>query len=196
MPEQSLPVPGLELPLPLRTPSRRTSGASREDFAADLLQQTRDTLVRTTLHQLASAGHLQDEQATPKQLLSFDLPVMVNGQVQVFNTRIEHEDVWPQGEETTTKGEKRKEKLWTVSLGFDIDGLGPMFCQLSLVTRDARLQIWSENPATHRLTEAHRDSLEKGMASFGVNLRDVTCHNGMPKQVKTQLTQTLVDITT
>lgn len=194
--KDALPVPGLELPLPLRSPSRRTSAASREEFAADLLQQTRDTLSRTTLHQLASSGHLQEETSAPKQLLSFDLPVLVNGQVQVFNTRIEREDVWPKGEESTTSPGRKKEKLWTVSLGFDIEGLGPMFCQLSLITRDASLQIWSENPDTHRLTESHRDSLEKNMATFGVHLRDVTCHNGMPKQVKTQLTQTLVDITT
>jgi hypothetical protein len=194
--KDALPVPGLELPLPLRSPSRRTSAASREEFAADLLQQTRDTLSRTTLHQLASTGHLQEETSAPKQLLSFDLPVLVNGQVQVFNTRIEREDVWPKGEESTASPGRKKEKLWTVSLGFDIEGLGPMFCQLSLITRDASLQIWSENPDTHRLTESHRDSLEKSMASFGVNLRDVACHNGLPKQVKTQLTQTLVDITT
>jgi hypothetical protein len=194
--ETALPVPGLELPLPLRSATRRTGSQTREEAVPELLQQTRDTLARTTLHQLASAGHLQEEHAAPRQVISFDLPVQVNGQVHLFNTRIEHEEVRDPAEDHSASRERRKEKLWTVSLGFDIEGLGPMFCQLSLLTRDARLQVWAEHPATHRLAESHRDTLEKGMSNIGVTLREMACHNGMPRQVKTQLSQTLVDIST
>lgn len=193
----SIEIPGVGLPLPLSTrgrPSRNEEKDTLDTLLNVLLKRTQESLGRLNLHQLAHAGTTTRDanSAQPNPPLTFDLPILFNGQVQIFNTRIEEEEL-PYAEENTPN---KKEKQWSVSLGFDIESLGPMFCQLRMTNMHANLQFWAESPSTLALTKSNVGFLSKSLHDLGVSVSEVSCHDGLPKQVRTQLSQQLVDITT
>lgn len=188
-------IPGLGLPLPHRQRSRNEqAGDSLDNLLGLLLKRTQESLNRLHLHQLSHAGTTTREAGAQQQNppLTFDLPVLFDGQVQVFNTRIDEEDL-PASEQAQNG---KKVKQWSVSLGFDIEGLGPMFCQLQMTTQQANLQFWAERPATLALTQKNIDFLSKSLHELGVAVSEVSCHEGLPKQTRTRLSQQLVDINT
>lgn len=190
-----LDVPGIGLPLPHRQKTRNEdSGDSLDTLVGLLLKRTQEALNRLHLHQLSHAGTTARDaaQTTQNPPLTFDLPVFFDGQVQVFNTRIEDEELPSSNPETPDK----KVRQWAVSLGFDIDGLGPMFCQLKMTEQHANLQFWADRPATLALTRENLGFLSKSLHDLGVAVSEVSCHEGMPKQTKTRLSQQLVDINT
>ena len=110
----------------------------------------------------------------------------------MFNTRIDEEEI-PAG---SSESAGKKVKQWSVSLGFDIDGLGPMFCQLQMAEKQANLQFWADRPATLALTRQNLGFLSNCLNELGVSVTEVTCNEGMPKQTRTRLSQQLVDINT
>lgn len=188
-------IPGLGLPLPHRQRSRNEqTGDSLDNLLGLLLKRTQESLNRLHLHQLSHAGTTTREAGAQQQNppLTFDLPVLFDGQVQVFNTRIDEEEL-PASEQAQNG---KKVKQWSVSLGFDIEGLGPMFCQLQMTTQQANLQFWAERPATLALTQKNIDFLSKSLHELGVAVSEVSCHEGLPKQTRTRLSQQLVDINT
>lgn len=188
-------IPGLGLPLPHRQkPRNDPAGDSLDNLLGLLLKRTQESLNRLHLHQLSHAGTTTREAGTQQQNppLTFDLPVFFDGQVQMFNTRIDEEEL-PAGE-NAQNGQKVKQ--WSVSLGFDIEGLGPMFCQLQMTTHHANLQFWADRPATLALTRNNIDFLSKSLNDLGVSVSEVSCHEGLPKQTRTRLSQQLVDVNT
>lgn len=188
-------IPGLGLPLPHRQKQRNDAADDGLDnLVGLLLKRTQESLNRLHLHQLSQAGATTREsaQATQNAPLTFDLPLFFDGQVQVFNTRIEEEEL-PSPDPSTPE---KKVRQWSVSLGFDIEGLGPMFCQLKMQEQQAQLQFWADRPATLALTRANLGFLSKSLHELGVSVSEVSCHEGMPKQPRTRLSQQLVDINT
>lgn len=188
-------IPGLGLPLPHRQKARNDqAGDSLDNLLGLLLKRTQESLNRLHLHQLSHAGTTTREAGAQQQNppLTFDLPVFFDGQVQMFNTRIDEEEL-PAGEHAQNG---KKVKQWSVSLGFDIEGLGPMFCQLQMTTHHANLQFWADRPATLALTRNNIDFLSKSLNDLGVSVSEVSCHEGLPKQTRTRLSQQLVDINT
>ena len=154
-----------------------------------LLKQVRGALARTTLHQLTSSGHKQDSSTPP--LLSFEVPFLHNGQADLFQFRI-HEE--------TGGGEERRDaqlaKRWQVQLGFDIEGLGPMFCQLSLTGNSMAVNFWAAWETTLAQTKSHFDFLEQSLTKMGIHVEKMQGHLGMPENDRTGVRNQLVDITT
>lgn len=190
-----LDIPGMGLPLPHRLkPRNEDAGDSLEQLVELLLKRTQESLNRLHLHQLSHSGTTSRDAGQTQQNppLTFDLPVFFDGQIQVFNTRIDEEEI--PSPDPAHPGKKVRQ--WSVSLGFDIEGLGPMFCQLQMTEQQAQLQFWADRPATLALTRANLDFLSKSLHDLGVAVSEVSCHEGMPKQTRTRLSQQLVDIST
>lgn len=188
-------IPGLGLPLPHQQRMHTDSSADAlENLLGLLLKRTQESLSRLHLHQLAHSGTTTHDASAQQQNppLTFDLPVFFNGQIQIFNTRIEEEEL-PAGE---NGADEKKVKQWSVSMGFDIEGLGPMFCQLKMTASHANLQFWADHPATLALTRDNLGFLSQSLNDLGVSVSEVHCHEGLPKQTRTRLSQQLVDIST
>lgn len=173
----------------------RSRASLKGDEMADaivniLLKQVRGSLARMTLHQLTSAAHKQDSAAQPT--ISFDIPFLHGGQVDVFQFRIEEE----KNSAPEAGKEKQLGKRWQVQLGFDIEGLGPMFCQLSLVGSSMAVTFWAAWEQTLEQTRAHFSFLEQSLTGMGIHVEKMQGHLGMPENDRTGVRNQLVDIKT
>ena len=184
-------------PLPgqvLVQPHPRSRATLKGDEMADaivniLLKQVRGTLARMTLHQLTSSAQKQDSNAQPT--LSFEIPFLHAGQVDMFQFKIEEE---PQTEQE--RRDKALTKRWQVQLGFDIEGLGPMFCQLSLAGNNMAVTFWAAWENTLAQTKAHFSFLEQALTDMGIHVEKLQGHLGIPENDRTGVRNQLVDIKT
>lgn len=158
-------------------------------LVAVLLKQVKGALSRMTLHQLASQPRASDS-AAQQPLLSFEIPFVHNGQVQLFQFLIE--------EETTTAAneEPNLAKRWVVQMAFDIEGLGPMLCQINLLGKTASVSFWAEWENTLQQTRQHFDELERVLSELGLKVDKLQGHLGIPKSEQTLIQNQLVDIRT
>lgn len=190
-------TPDLIPPLPgqvvVQAQQRARSSLKQDDMAdaivKTLLAQVRGALARVTLHQLSSHSARQDS-ATPTTL-SFEIPFLHNNQIDVFQFRIDDET--PREEE---RKEKNQGKRWVVQMGFDIEGLGPMFCQLSLIGKNLAVQFWAAWEQTLTSTKAHFGLLEQALQGMGIRVEKIQAQLGMPEVDRTGLRNQLVDIKT
>ncbi|MBL4868477.1 MAG: flagellar hook-length control protein FliK [Pseudomonadales bacterium] len=107
-----------------------------DNIVATLAKLTLSSLSRLQLHQLASLPQTQEGQTS--QSWSLELPVLYQDEVHLFQIQIGEE-------ETPSKEEEEKEKLWKVNLAFDIEPLGPMHIQLTMIGDIANATIWADN---------------------------------------------------
>lgn len=174
-------------------PQGRTRLAAQKDMAdalvSVLLKQVKGALSRITLHQLASQPRSQ-EPGSPAPLLSFELPILYQGQVQIFQFLIEEED------SANEREEKQQAKRWVVQMAFDIEGLGPMLCQISLVGNSASVSFWAEWENTLQHTKDHFDYLQQVLTEMGLRVEKLQGHLGIPKSEQAILQNQLVDIRT
>lgn len=184
------PLPGqiTVQPQARATPTMKNNEMA-DALVAILLKQVKGALARVTLHQVASQSQRQDGSPAP-QVLSFEIPFIHNHQASVFQFRIEEELAESHGKE------KQLEKRWVVQMGFDIEGLGPMLCQISLVKSSASVSFWAEWENTLAHTKAHFDYLENTLKDMGLRVDKLQGHLGIPKADKTALSNQLVDIKT
>lgn len=190
-------IPDLIPPLPgqiVVQAQPRSRASLKQDDMADaivktLLAQVRGALARVTLHQLSSHSSRQDS-GTPTTL-SFEIPFLHQQQVEVFQFRIEEE----RGQEGD-KSERKQGKRWVVQMGFDIEGLGPMFCQLSMSGVSMAVQFWAAWEQTLSSTRAHFSFLEQALQGMGIRVEKIQAQLGMPEIDKTGVRNQLVDIKT
>ena len=154
-----------------------------------LLKQVKGALSRITLHQLASQPRSPDP-AAPQPLLSFELPVLHQGQVQVFQFVIEEQEARTEQDGNNTG------KRWVVQMAFDIEGLGPMLCQISMLGRSASVAFWAEWENTLQHTRSHFEYLQNVLTDMGLRVEKLQGHLGMPKSEQAILRNQLVDIRT
>ena len=154
-----------------------------------LLSQVRGALARVNLHQLSSAASKQD--SSPTSTLSFEIPFLFAGQVDLFQLRIDSE-----AEKEQDRKNKNLGKRWVVQLGFDIEGLGPMFCQLSLTGKSMAVSFWAAWEQTLAETKAHFNFLEQSLNNMGIRVEKIQAQLGMPELDRTGVRNQLVDIKT
>ena len=191
------PTPDLIPPLPgqvvvqaqARSRPPLKDGDMADAIVKTLLAQVRGALARVTLHQLSSHSNRQDS-PTPTSL-SFEIPFLHQQQINVFQFRIDEET--PQQEEQEKKSHTKR---WVVQLGFDIEGLGPMFCQLSLTGKAMAVQFWAAWENTLNNTKAHFGCLEKSLQDMGISVEKIQAQLGMPEIDRTGVRNQLVDVKT
>lgn len=183
------PLPGNIALQPQPRSKHSTGGDMADALVSILLKQVKGALSRITLHQLASHPRSQDP-ASPQPLLSFELPILHQGQVQVFQFMIEEQEA--QGEQENKPVGKR----WVVQMAFDIDGLGPMLCQISMLGQSASVSFWAEWENTLQHTRNHFDYLQNVLTEMGLRVEKLQGHLGIPKSEQAILQNQLVDIRT
>lgn len=152
------------------------------DPMAELLKQVEGALARTQLHQLATLA----EQDHGRMLLAFELPVRHQDRTDVIQMHIERE---------ARRGEGETEPPTTVTLGFDIEPLGPMYARVTLLKDSVSVMLWAERPETAQLFGSHLADLRERLERNGLKAEHLAAHVGSPPQSFVRLdSRSLLDV--
>jgi len=174
-----------------------TKATLKGDEVADalikiLLKQTQASINRLQLHQLATAAVHGDDAAQASQPpLSFDLPILNFNQLSIFHFHIEEEN-----NSANEKDAAEADKKWNVSMGFDIEGLGAMFCELSLINTHIYVKFWAKEKDTVIRAKSYFEVLQNNLHNIGATVKELECIEGLPSQQEFTLQQSLIDIET
>jgi len=139
------------------------------DPVGELLKQVEGALARTQLHQLATLA----EQDNGRLLLAFELPVKHEGHTDVIQMHIERDG---------RRGEGETEPPTTVTLGFDVEPLGPIYARVTLLKENVSVSLWAERPATAQLFGSHLSDLRERLEKNGLIAEHLAAHVGQPPQ--------------
>ncbi|MES9934576.1 MAG: flagellar hook-length control protein FliK, partial [Candidatus Sedimenticola sp. PURPLELP] len=133
----------------------------------ELLGQTESALARVQMHQLASVP--VDEQ--PKQAWQIEVPVNNADSTDSFMLRIARESRTNDGEQET---------LWTVSLNFDLENLGPVKALLTLSDDVISSHFLAREPDSAVRIEQALPKLDHAFQRAGLKVGSISARRGEP----------------
>ncbi|MES9843296.1 MAG: flagellar hook-length control protein FliK [Candidatus Sedimenticola sp. 6PFRAG5] len=136
-------------------------------FLTELLGQTESALARVQMHQLASVP--VDEQ--PKQAWQIEVPVNNADSTDSFMLRIARESRTNDGEQET---------LWTVSLNFDLENLGPVKALLTLSDDVIYSHFLAREPDSAVRIEQALPKLDQAFQRAGLKVGSISARRGEP----------------
>lgn len=157
------------VPQPQARAQATVNNLGTQQLMEELLQQTDAGLARITSHQLQT--HSGDP-LRPNWLM--ELPVKHEHGVDVFDLRIQRE---PDKESESGKPAKHQ---WTVMLAFDLEGMGPVRVQVSLINEEVSTFWWADKPDTVKLFHQHMDTLQNRLKASGLVINKMDCQHGIP----------------
>jgi hypothetical protein len=158
-----------EIPQTQARASTLVTALSSEHLLEQLLQQTEGGLARILTQQLHTASH--DPQ---RPLWLLELPVRHEDGVDVFDLRIQRD-----AEERRAAGE-RAQHTWTVMLAFDLQNLGAVRAQISLVQEQISTFWWADKASTVELFHQHLAQLQHRITAAGLKVNKLQCQQGIP----------------
>lgn len=160
---------------------------SSSDAAAELTHQTEGALARLQINQLTSLPATEH----PAPLWTLELPLRHNGRADLLHMRIEQDQA--------AKKPGAQNASWTVSLGLDLDGLGPMHARITLAGERVSATLWAERGDTVALLDKHINELHNGLTRAGLKTDTLRCQQGEPPRATADTAITnemaLVDLT-
>lgn len=183
---QQPPLPGSPLQAQPTVPAS-LAALSHSGAAAELTRQTEGALARLQLNQLTSLPTTEH----PAPLWTLELPLRHNGRADLLHMRIEQDQ--------TAKRSNTQNASWTVSLGLDLDGLGPLHARITLAGERVSTTLWAERGETVALLDKHIDELYHGLARAGLKTDTIRCQQGEPPRTTAEVAiasqMALVDLT-
>jgi len=154
-------------------PSRQTqtlANMTTNQLLELLTQQTEGSLQRTLTQQLQmlNADNI-------RQQLAFELPIKHGDEIDVFDMRI-HPD-----QQGSQQDGAEQERPWTVMMAFNLEGLGAVRAQISLVNDQISTHWWAEQQQTVDLFQQHMSTLQDRLSHVGLDVDKVKCQCGVPK---------------
>jgi hypothetical protein len=131
-----------------------------------LLRQTEGSLARIQLNQLSS---LPAEEGN-RQIWQFDIPVKHPEGFDNFQLRIEREQ-----SHSEKKGGQHR---WRLSLHFDLDPLGPVQAQITLLGEEVSALFLTERKESADLIEQQLASLEQAFSRVGLKVGHLAAKRG------------------
>ncbi|MGP6271222.1 flagellar hook-length control protein FliK [Pseudomonas aeruginosa] len=140
-----------------------------------LLRLAAAAISRLQTHQLSS---LAQTSTLPDgtQLATWQMEVPMRHQHSVVPLQVKFQ------EEQRKTGEEVRESLWRVELAFDLEPLGPLHAQATLLRGSLSSQLWAERDATARLVEHELGHLRQRLRDAGLTVGEITCQRGRPPQ--------------
>ena len=166
--------------------------AEQEFSTGQLLKILAGMLNRIQFNQLNSLFQSQTSDGNTLQSWFFELPVVnVNQGVTTFSLRLDKEKSATQNQEEESED---KALQWKISLSFDLEGLGAIYIQVSLLPPSISSIIWADQADTFALAQKESKHFKEKLSELGLEVGDIICQQGLPEQQATKLTQSLVDI--
>ncbi len=169
------PLAALQRGLPPRPQASATLRAPSAELAIQLRQQlpahVESALARLKLTQLASLP--QDRSQPPDWLI--ELPVRREDAIDLWALRIGRDP--EEGEDAGGRGQVTP--AWTVTLAFDLPGLGPVQSRITLRGEDRITALFlSEQDDTLPRFEEHLPLLRQRLEGAGLNVEALACRKG------------------
>lgn len=139
-------------------------------MAEELLQQVDGALSRMQSQQLQS---LQTEQQG-RHVWLMELPVRHEDGVDLFDLRIQRDGQNKEGREQS--------ESWSMTLAFDLEGLGAIRVKVSLHNEAITANFWAEQPETRRLFHEHIEYLRSRLNQSGLEVEELSCKCGIPPE--------------
>ncbi|MDZ7804201.1 flagellar hook-length control protein FliK [Thiohalophilus sp.] len=164
---QSAPSrPQTPQPQPPQPPSLQGL-TSQDQGLGELLRQVEGGLARMQLHQLHS---LQSEQ-TGRPMWAMELPIRSHEGIDLFDLRIRQEE--------SEAGDGEHQRPWSVSLAFDLEGLGPVRVNLTLIGQTVSAQFQMQEEQTRSLFDSALDQLRSRLHGAGLDVGRLECASGI-----------------
>ncbi|MEE8058891.1 MAG: flagellar hook-length control protein FliK [Pseudomonadales bacterium] len=177
-----------------QTASRASTDQNLDVQLRQLGRQLMASIARTQLNQLESLG-IRKQNSTDNQgpinSWNLEIPIVHGNQVDNLQLRIKQQE-----QEATGKEKQDQQKLWAVTLNFDLHNLGKMNVQLKIIGNTVAAIIWSQLEQTHREVKQQIQDLKKNLQKVGVIVKQVDCQLGLPPKANTPLYHQLVDVRT
>ncbi|MBL4608613.1 MAG: flagellar hook-length control protein FliK [Pseudomonadales bacterium] len=176
-------------------PGLRKNSQTKENTAKvieRLIRQTSNALAKIQLNQISSLNQSNPnstETSTTQQWL-FEIPVNTGSHVETVNILIKEE------EEKKADKNNEKEKRWHVNLSFDLEELGRLQVEFTLIGESARSTIWVENSDTYQRVGPQLSNLQTRLEALGLTVEKLDCRKGLPPLQKTGISSQLIDINT
>lgn len=167
-PAPAPPLRGIPLQPQAAASASLTEPQSNAGAVRELLPQVEAGLARVQLSQLASLPG--NDYATP--MWTVELPVRREDRTDLFHLHIRRD----RGGTRSTDAE-----TWSVSLAFDLEGLGAVHARVTVVGRQVSLGLRVERAATASLFNRHLEELDSRFQQAGLELGDIRCHCGVPQ---------------
>jgi hypothetical protein len=177
------PPPG-GFPLP---PRAMRALAETADLGS-LLRLTAALLSRIQHHQLQSLGQSQSfADGSTQTTWQLEIPLRDGQQFNHVQVRIQRDDEAP--------GKKGAEQasFWEVRLAFSLDHLGSMQAIARLYKGRVNTQFWAEQPLTLSLLNSELTLLRDRLLAKGLEVGEISCHQGTPPQPNQALQQRWID---
>ena len=117
-----------------------------------------------------------------------ELPVRHKNGVDVFDLRIQRDA------EDQHADADRASHTWTVMLAFDLEGLGAVRAQISLVQDQISTFWWAEQANTVDLFHQHIDQLSHRITAAGLKVSKLNCQCGIPNTTQAPRNVPISDI--
>jgi len=167
--------------------------ADQQFTTGQLLKLIAGMLNRIQFNQLNSLyqSHSNTSDSSTTQSWFFELPVAnPNNQLTTFDVRIDKEEDTQKQEQSDVS----QEIQWKLALSFNFEQLGAIYVQVTLAPPSISSTIWADRPATLALINREKNHFQSKLAELGLKVGDISCQKGQPKQDKTRLNRSLVDI--
>ena len=161
-----------------------TQQMNLQQMLFELLRSVEGSLARLQLSQLISSTPEEDG----RRSWVLELPIQTDDNFDLIQLRIDKQQ----------KGQdKKKDTTWSVTLAFNLKGLGPIQTRISLVNESINTTFWAENNKTANLINEHLQTLRDQYAEVGLNIGILSAHSGQPPHptpTNTNLPQILLDV--
>jgi len=187
----SQPLPQPFTPPPLRGKTPQAQPQAKANLAGlsnlpllllELGKQVESSLARTQLHQAAS---LPTGEQSPVNL-AFELPIRNNQQIDIFDIII--------NEEEKNNPDEEDNKQWSISLAFNLKGLGPVHAKLRMIDNKVSTTFWAESTETTQLFNKNLENLRQRYHHAGLESSELCCYPGTPPATTSSLPHIVLDI--
>jgi hypothetical protein len=181
--------------LPHQKPRPDTSALQQLKSAVQ--QRVEQGLARIQTQQMRTLSSQLLDPATPQQW-HLDIPLRLpegygNLYLHLFEPRLP-----PEPDREPGKKEQRRQRKgrWRVFLELDIDELGGLAAEISVLEQDLEITLWAERDSLRERANAHLRELKRDLEQQGMVVRELQCSQNPPPAQKVQLDYALIDVKT
>jgi len=117
-------------------------------------------------------------------------PLLLNHNAQIHNV-----DLFLQRQPAGEEGDQKSQQ-WHINLHFELENLGQLALELTMVEQQCQARFWSEQQDTLQILSQHIQPLRARLSEAGIQVNELEVRHGtLPRKSKT-ISQRLVDIRT
>lgn len=171
-------------------PARALQALGEADDLGSLLRLTASLLARIQHHQLQSMGQTQTfADGSSQTTWQLEIPLRDGQQFNHVQVRIQRDESAP----TPRQPEPVPVPVWEVRLAFNLDHLGTMQAIARLRNDKVSSELWAERQETLGLISSEISVLRDRLLAKGLDVGELSCHQGTPPPPRQPVQQGWID---